>query len=48
MNFPNPLTLSSEPWLMPTNVLRDPLVGFTAARGADTWLSRLRLFRISG
>jgi hypothetical protein len=44
MKFPGPLNLSSEPWLMPTNVLRDPLVGFTAARGAETWLSRLGLF----
>lgn len=46
--FPGPLGLTSESWQMPTNVLRDPLVGFTAARGAGTWLSRLGLFKDLG
>ncbi|MBX3746002.1 MAG: hypothetical protein KF833_11920 [Verrucomicrobiae bacterium] len=33
-----------EPWQVPTNLVRDPLVGFTAMHGADRWLSRLGLF----
>jgi hypothetical protein len=37
-----PLSFSHEPWELPTSVLREPLVGFTALRGADRWLSRSR------
>lgn len=44
LNFAKPLTLPSDPWQVPTNVLRDPLVGFTAVQGADTWVGRLPVF----
>lgn len=42
--YARPHGLPMDAWQMPTNVLHDPLVGFTAARGAGTWLSRLGLF----
>lgn len=44
LNFARALGFPLEAWQMPTNVLRDPIVGFTAARGASNWLSRLGLF----
>lgn len=44
MRFAHPLNLALQPWQMPTNVLRDPLVGFTAAQNAGTWLGRLGVF----
>lgn len=38
------VTAPGEPWQVPTPLIRDPLVGFTAIHGADRWLSRLELF----
>lgn len=32
-NFPKPLKIELDPWLVPTNLIADPLVGFSAARG---------------
>jgi hypothetical protein len=37
--FPNPLPLFNEPWNIPTNLVHDPLVSFTAARGFGPLLS---------
>lgn len=34
-----------EPWLMPTNLIRDPLVGFTAAQGIAPLLKPLSSFQ---
>ncbi|HEV2209265.1 MAG TPA: hypothetical protein VG167_10855 [Verrucomicrobiae bacterium] len=31
--FPRPLPLELEPWNIPTNLIHDPLISFTAARG---------------
>jgi hypothetical protein len=31
--FPRPLPLDLEPWNIPTNLIHDPLISFTAARG---------------
>jgi len=36
--FPNALALDLEPWIIPTNVIHDPLIGFTAVRGFRPWL----------
>jgi hypothetical protein len=36
--------LHPTPWQVPTNFLRDPLVGFTAIQQADAWLGRLAFF----
>ncbi len=44
LEFAQELTLPADAWQIPTNVLRDPLVGFTAVQGADTWVGRLGLF----
>ena len=44
MAFARPLNLPHDAWQLPTNVLQDPLVGFTAVQGADTWIGRLGLF----
>jgi hypothetical protein len=32
-DFPSPLHLELEPWNVPTNLIHDPLIGFTAVRG---------------
>lgn len=37
--FPNPLPLFNEPWNIPTNLVHDPLVSFTAIRGFSPLLS---------
>lgn len=42
--FSRPLGLALVPWQVPRTVLHDPLIGFTAVQGADTWLRRLALF----
>lgn len=38
LTFSNPLTLPLEPWTLPTNVIHNPLLSFTAARGLRPWL----------
>lgn len=48
MVFEKPLDLVLEPWVVPTGVLNDPMVGFTAMQGADHWLGRLELFKPYG
>ena len=35
-----PLTLSLEPWRVPTNTLRSPFVSFAAVRGFAPWLEK--------
>lgn len=45
LDFARPLGLTLEPWRLPTHVMRDPLVGFTAMQGADTWLKRLETLK---
>jgi hypothetical protein len=40
MNFPEPVTGALEPWAIPTNLIREPLVGFTAMRGVAPWLQK--------
>jgi hypothetical protein len=38
MVFPEPVTGPLDPWLVPTNIINDPLISFTAARGIAPWL----------
>lgn len=39
LTFAEPLALELEPWNIPTNLVRDPLVSFTAVRGIRPWLA---------
>jgi hypothetical protein len=45
MEFPQPLNLKLDPWNIPTNVIRKPLVSFTAVRGIAPWLSQLEIVK---
>ena len=38
--FPEPVTGPLEPWQVPTNLIREPLIGFSAWRGVRPWLER--------
>ena len=42
LEFPQPLNLDLEPWNIPTNIIHDPLVSFTAIRGFRPWLQKLK------
>jgi hypothetical protein len=39
VSFAKPLDLQLEPWNIPTNLVHQPLVSFTAVRGVRTWLA---------
>ena len=41
LDFPEPLPLELEPWNIPTNLIHDPLIGFSALRGIRPWLTNL-------
>ncbi|HNR71620.1 MAG TPA: hypothetical protein PLV05_04125 [Verrucomicrobiota bacterium] len=45
LNFPQPLPFNLEPWNIPTNLLHEPIVSFTAIQGLTTWLSALPVWR---
>jgi hypothetical protein len=38
--FPQPLAMTLEKWRMPTNMIHQPLISFTAARGIAPWLGK--------
>jgi hypothetical protein len=40
LTFATPLDLQLEPWNIPTNLVRQPLVSFSALRGLGPWLAR--------
>ena len=42
LRFSQPLQLDLEPWNIPTNVIREPLVSFTAFQGLRPWLKNLK------
>lgn len=42
LTFPKPLELDLTPWQVPTNLIYDPLVSFTAVRGISKWLTSVR------
>lgn len=37
LDFPQPLDLVLSPWNVPTNLIHDPLMTFTAIRGLEQW-----------
>ena len=39
LDFARPLDLEIEPWDVPTNLIQQPLAGFTAIRGMKSWLA---------
>ena len=41
LQYADALDLKLDEWVLPEDVLRDPLVGFTAVQSADRWLGRL-------
>jgi hypothetical protein len=41
MQFPEPLGLKLEPWKIPQDLIHNPIVNFTVARGISNWLSQL-------
>src|SRR5262249_563243 len=41
MNFAQPLGLDLQPWTVPTNLVSDPLINFTAAQGVWPVLGKL-------
>ncbi|MEO8429400.1 MAG: hypothetical protein ABI651_20095, partial [Verrucomicrobiota bacterium] len=41
--YPEELRLNLAPWQIPTNIIRDPMISFTAARGISSWLSQLEV-----
>ncbi|MBM3880176.1 MAG: hypothetical protein FJ387_10735 [Verrucomicrobia bacterium] len=43
-----PLTWTLEPWRIPTNTIREPLISFTAAQGLRPWLARQPLVQAAG
>jgi hypothetical protein len=45
LNFAEPVTGSIAPWHVPTNLVREPLISFTAARGVAPLLERSETLR---
>ncbi|MHB8523973.1 MAG: hypothetical protein ACYDH9_24890 [Limisphaerales bacterium] len=43
--FPERMNWPAEPWHVPTNTIRDPLISFTAVQGVAPWLSQLALVK---
>jgi hypothetical protein len=42
LNFPQPLPPDLTPWIIPTNLVHEPLCSFTAIRGLGPWLSSFK------
>jgi hypothetical protein len=40
LQYPGPIPFEQESWNFPTNLIREPLVGFTAVRGIKPWLEK--------
>ena len=38
LHFAKPSPLTFDPWQIPTNIVHDPVISFTAARGVASWL----------
>lgn len=39
LSFHEPLRSGFQPWMVPTNLIHQPVVGFTAIRGLEPWLA---------
>jgi hypothetical protein len=48
LRFARPLSLSLDTWRIPTNIVREPLISFAAARGVAPVLDRIPWFRSLG
>ena len=48
LDFPKPHGWKPEPWLIPTNQIREPLVSFVALRGVAPWLQSIPSLRDLG
>jgi len=42
LKFPEPQSWELEPWNIPTNLIHDPLIGFSAIRGIRPWLKSFK------
>ncbi len=42
LNFARPPSLEWEPWNLPTNLIQQPLISFTAIRGIRPWLASVK------
>jgi hypothetical protein len=45
LHFPDPLDLTLPEWTMPTNLVHNPIVNFTAVRGIAPWLGQIQFFK---
>ncbi|MCU0784798.1 MAG: hypothetical protein MUF81_12305 [Verrucomicrobia bacterium] len=44
LDFTRPQSFALEPWNLPTNLVHDPLISFTAIRGVQPWLASLKMW----
>ncbi|MGA2684800.1 MAG: hypothetical protein ABSF51_07080 [Verrucomicrobiota bacterium] len=44
LSFPGPLPIQLQPWAIPTNLIHQPLMGFTAVRGVAPWLASSKMW----
>jgi hypothetical protein len=42
LDFPKPLEIGLNPWVVPTNLVQEPLASFVAIRGIAPWLRSIR------
>ena len=45
MEFPQPLNFKLDPWRIPTNLIHDPLISFSATRGINPWLEQFKTWQ---
>jgi hypothetical protein len=45
LQFAKPLQIELDPWLVPTNIIRDPLIGFSAGRGIGPLLGATEFWK---
>jgi hypothetical protein len=45
LTFAKPISWRPDPWRIPRNIIKDPLVSFTAANGIAPWLEKFQLFQ---
>ncbi|HZV36828.1 MAG TPA: hypothetical protein VFB72_19790, partial [Verrucomicrobiae bacterium] len=45
VQYPEALQLKLDPWKIPTDMVRNPLVSFTAVRGVAPWLSQVDVIK---
>ncbi len=45
MDFPEPLALELKPWIVPTNLIAEPITGITLVRGFKPWLESLTAWK---